>query len=185
MERAWPLSGRVLPVLEYSPMSLHYELTLSLRLRPDVPESFLEELGYHLGLSPVAPPAPTLDWDGPALAHGGDGGELAGGPVVSMIRQQPYLNRPAVWGVFARTFVLDDVMWELVQVVPSWLASWSLTEGWIGFAREEMGLAPWLDLFASQGHAYVAPPGEGPSPLGEQAPPFALTQTTEGWPLAR
>jgi hypothetical protein len=174
-----------LPVLEYSPMSLHYELTLSLRLRPDVPEAFLEELRYHLGLSPLAPQAPTLDWDGPALSYGSDEGELAGGPVASMIRQQPYLNRPAVWGVFARTFVLDDVMWELVQVVLPWLAGWSLTEGWIGFAREELGLTPWLDLFASQGHAYVAPPGEGPSPLGEQAPPFALTQTTEGWPLAR
>ena len=115
----------------------------------------------------------------------GDGGELAGGPVASMIRQQPYLNRPAVWGVFARAFVLDDVMWELVQVVPSWLAGWSLTEGWIGFAREELGLAPWLDFFASQGHAYAAPPGGAPSPLGEQAPPFTLTQTTERWQLAR
>lgn len=76
-------------------------------------------------------------------------------------------------------------MWELVQVVLQWLAGWSLTEGWIGFAREELGLNSWLDLFASQGHAYVAPPGEAPSPLGAQAPPFALTQTTERWPVAR
>lgn len=172
-------------VLEYLPMSLHYELTLSLRLRPDVPEVFVEELRYHLGLSPLAPQAPTLDWGGPALAFGSDGRELAGGPVASVIRQQPYLNHPAVWGVFARTFVLDDVMWELVQVVLPWFAGWSLTEGWIGFAREELGLTPLLNFFASQGHAYVAPPGEATSPLAEQAPPFALTQTTERWPLAR
>lgn len=141
-------------------MSLHYELTLSLRLRPDVPEAFLAELRYHLGLSPIASQAPTLDWGGPAFTCGSDGGELAGGPVASIIRQQPYLNRSAVWGVFARTFVLD-------------------------FAREELGLNPWLNFFASQGHAYVGQPGEVPSPLGEQAPPFALTQTTERWPLAR
>jgi hypothetical protein len=102
-----------------------------------------------------------------------------------MIRQQPYLNRPAVWGVFARTFVLDDDIWELAQGVLPWLAGWSLTEGWIGFAREELGLTPWLDLLASRGHAYAAPPGEAPSPLGQQAPPFALTQTTERWPLGR
>jgi hypothetical protein len=171
-------------VLEYAPMSMHFELTLSLRLRPDTPEAFLDELRYHLGLSPLAPQARTLDWDGPALTYGSDRGELAGGPVASMIRQ-PYLNRPATWGVFARAFVLDDDMWELVQILPPWLAGWSLTEGWIGFAREESGLTPWLDLFASQGHAYVAPPGEAPSPLGDQAPPFTLTQTTERWPPAR
>jgi hypothetical protein len=145
----------------------------------------VEELRYHLGLSPLAPQAPTLDWGGPALAFGSDGGELAGGPVASVIRQEPYLNRPVVWGFFARTLVLDDVMWELLQVVPPWLAGWSLTEGWIGFAREELGLAPWMNFFASQGHAYVATPGEAPSPLGEQVPPFALTQTTERWQLAR
>jgi hypothetical protein len=166
-------------------MSLHYELTLSLRLRPDVPEAFLAELRYHLGLSSIAPQAPMLDWGGPALTCGSGGGELAGGPVASIIRQQPYLNRPAVWGVFARTFILDDVMYELMQIVPPWLASWSLTEGWIGFAREELSLNPWLNFFASQGHAYVGQPGEAPSPLGEQAPLFALTQTTERWPLAR
>jgi hypothetical protein len=45
-------------------MSLHYEWSLSLRLRPDVPEAFLRELRYHLGLTAVAPQAPTLDWDG-------------------------------------------------------------------------------------------------------------------------
>ncbi|HEX6523105.1 MAG TPA: hypothetical protein VF070_24375 [Streptosporangiaceae bacterium] len=109
---------------------------------------------------------------------------LAGGPVASLIRQQPYLNQPAVWGVFARTFVLDDAMYELVQIVPSWLAGWSLTEGWIGFAREELDLNAWLNFFASQGHAYAASPGGAPEPLAEQAPPFAPTQTTERW-LAR
>ena len=121
-------------------MSLHFEWSLSLRLRPDVPEEFLDELRYHLGLTAVAPQAPTLDWEVPALAAGGDGGALAGGPVVSLVRQQPYLNRPAVWGVFARVFVIDDVMYDLVQVVPPWLARWSLTQGWIGFLREEMSL---------------------------------------------
>jgi hypothetical protein len=80
LERAWPL-----PVLESSPVSLHYELTLSLRLRPDVPEAFLEELRYHLGLSSLAPQVPTLDWDGPALTHGSDEGKLAGGQVASLI----------------------------------------------------------------------------------------------------
>lgn len=160
-------------------VSLHYEWTLSLRLRPDVPEAFLEELRYHLGLSDLVPPEPTLDCDGPALACAGDSEELPGGPVARMARQQPYLNRPAAWGVFARTFVLDDAMYDLVQTVPPWLAAWSLTEGWIGFAREELDLNPWLNFYAMQGHAYAAPPGGEPQALQQNAPPFTATQTTE------
>ena len=170
-------------MLECWLMSLHYEWSLSLRLHPDVPEAFLGELRYHLGLTAIAPQAPTLDWDGPALASGGDGGALPGGPVASLILQQPYLNRPAVWGVFARTFIVDDAMYDLVQVVPPWLARWSLTEGLIGFAREEMSLNPWLNFFAAAGHAYAASPGGAPEPLTADAPPFALTQTTDRWPM--
>jgi hypothetical protein len=78
------------------------------------------------------PQAPTLDWVGPALASGGGGGELAGGPVASVTRQQPYVGRPAAWGIFVRAVVLDDAMYELVQIVPPRLAAWSLTEGQAG-----------------------------------------------------
>jgi hypothetical protein len=153
----------------------------SLRLRPDVPEAFLEELRYHLGLSSLAPQEPTLDSDGPALACPGNGQELPAGPVASLVRQRLHLSRPAVWGVFARTFVLDDAIYDLVQTVPQWLAGWSLTEGWIGFAREELGLNPWLNFYAMQGHAYAAPPDRAPEPLKQDAPPFTATQTTERW----
>lgn len=141
------------------------------------------------GLSPRAVPASSAS-TGAGLGrtcacYGSDGGELAGGPVASMIWQQPYLNRPAVWGVFARTLVLGDVMWELVQVVHHGLQAGRLPRAGSASPGRSWALPPWLDLFASQGHAYVAPPGEAPSPLGEQAPPFALTQTTERWQLAR
>ena len=108
--------------------------------------------------------------------------QLPGGPVASLVRQQPYLNRPAVWGVFARAFVVDDAMYELMQTVPQWLAGWSLTEGWIGYAREELGLDPWLNFYVMQGHAYVASPGGSPEPLSQAAPAFTATQTSERWP---
>jgi hypothetical protein len=81
--------------------------------------------------------------------------------------------------------VPDDEMYELIQVVPPWLAPWSLTDGWIGFAREELDLHVWLNFFAAHGHAYIAPPGEAPVPLLRDAPPFTLTQTTEQWPSKR
>jgi hypothetical protein len=165
-------------------MSLHYEWTLSLRLRPDVPEGFLDELRYHLGLSGAAPREPMLNCGGPALACDRSGDQLPGGFVASLVRQQPYLGRPPVWGVFARTFVVDDAMDDLIQTVPQWLAVWSLTEGWIGFAREELALDPWLNFYVMQGHAYAASPGATPGPLNQDAPPYTATQTTERWPPA-
>ena len=161
-------------------MSLHYEWTLSLRLRPDVPETFLEELRYHLGLTDHAPANPTLDYPYPVLAANGPGDELAGGPIARLVRQQ-HGSWPATWGLFSRTFVLDDAMVELAQIVPQWLASWSLTQGWIGFAREELDLRPWLDFYVANGYAYAAKPGRQPQALRTGTPPFTAVQTTEPW----
>jgi hypothetical protein len=162
-------------------VSLHYEWTVSLRLRPDVPETFLEELRYHLGATDHAPANPTLDYPEPALAGSGPADELAGGPIARLVLQQ-HGSWPATWGLFARTFVLDDAMYELIQIVPQWLAPWSLTQGWIGFAREELDLNPWLNFYIANGHAYAAAPGQQPQSLGTEAPPFTATQTTEPWP---
>jgi len=64
------------------------------------------------------------------------------------------------------------------QATP-WLARWSATQGWIGFAREELSLIPWLTFYAQDGHAYLAAPGEAPQPVRVEAPPFSATHTTE------
>jgi hypothetical protein len=127
---------------------------ISLRLRPDTPDAFVEELRYHLGLSEQAPATSTLDWQAPALTADGCEDLLAGGPTATPIR----------------------------QLVPPWLARWSLTDGWIGFAREELDLNPWLNFYAARGHAYAAPPGQEPPPLTTQAAPFTPAQTTEQSP---
>lgn len=165
-------------------MSLHYEWMLSLRLRPDVPDAFVDELRFHLGLSDTTPQAPTLDYDYPVFSIDADQDELPGGRIARLLDQQ-HGNGPVTKGLLVRTFVLDDEMYQLIQDVPSWLARWSLTEGWIGFAREELSLDPWLNFYASHGHAYAASPGERPQPLSEPAPPFTPTQTTESWTSGR
>jgi hypothetical protein len=162
-------------------MSLHYEWFLSFRLRPDTPDAFVEELRYHLGLSGLAPETPTLDIPDQGLAPDSDGDELAGGSTTRLVRRR-HGNWPETWGVFARLFVLDDAMYELVQVVPPWLAPWSLTQGWVGMAREELDLNPWLNFYVADGYAYASSPGGLPEPLTGDAPPFAITQTTEPWP---
>ncbi len=146
-------------------MSLHYEWTLSLRFRADVPEAFLEDVRSNFGI-------------GPGLASDGDGPELSGGPVTRLVRQQLSADTWR-WGLYVRMMVLDDAMYELIQSEPPRLARWSATQGWIGFAREELSLHPWLHFYIQDGHAYAAEPGQQPQPLSEDSPPFTLNHTTE------
>jgi hypothetical protein len=160
------------------PVSLHYEWTLSLRLRPDAPASFLDELRFHLGLAEQLPDDAELELDWPCLVTEPDDA-LPGGGVRSLIAQQPYASQPGAFGLFVRTLVLDDAMYELMSVVPVWLARWSLTQGWIGQAREELSLRPWLNFYVQDGHAYAAEPGGGIESLDDTAPPFTLLQTSD------
>ena len=159
-------------------MSLHYEWTLSLRLRPDAPASFLDELRFHLGLAEQLPEDPELGIAWPCLVTEPDDA-LPGGGVRSLVAQRPYSNRPGSFGLFVRTFVLDDAMYDLMLVVPPWLARWSLTRGWIGQAREELSLHPWLNFYVQDGHAYIAEPGGSVEPLDDGAPPFTLSHTSD------
>ncbi|HEX3966272.1 MAG TPA: hypothetical protein VHZ03_58115 [Trebonia sp.] len=76
-------------------MSLHYEWTLSLRFRRDVPETFLEDLRSAFAI-------------GTGFALDGDGSELPGGPVTSLVRQQLSADT-WLWGLYVRMMVLDDV----------------------------------------------------------------------------
>ncbi|MGH3297131.1 MAG: hypothetical protein ACRDP7_35585 [Trebonia sp.] len=165
-------------------MSMHFEWTLSLRLRSETPQAFLDELRYHLGMSSLAPREPALRWPYPVFGSGDDPDSVPGGPVRRLVRQELGAVSWA-WGLLARVVLPDDEMFEVMQVVPPWLAPWSLTDGWIGFAREELDLDVWLNFFAAHGHAYIAPPGETPIPPLRDAPPFTLTQTTEQWPPNR
>jgi hypothetical protein len=161
-----------------STMSLHYEWVLSMRLRADTPESFLAELRFHLGMEGERPEEATLEYDWPCLLPENDHA-LPGGGFQSLVAQQPYLDGVVTFGLFVRTFVLDDGMYELMQTVPSWLAPWSMTQGWIGFAREEFSLEPWLNFYVQDGFAYAAEPGGVVKSLDDNAPEFTLQQTTD------
>ena len=156
-------------------VSLHYELVLSLWLRPDTPAEYVDELRYHLGMTDESPGA--LELADRVFAGGGDD-YLTGGIIATLKLAQPFANRPAAWGLHVRTFVLDDSMYELLTVVPPWLARWSATQGWIGFAREEMSLDIWLNFDAANGHAYLAGPGEQPVPATDDAQQFPERKQT-------
>ena len=159
-------------------MSLHYEWILSLRFRADTPDEFVEELRFHLGQVPTRPAAATLEHEDPVFELSGPD-SLAGGAMSGLSRQKPFLNHPEVYGLFVRTLVLDDGLDAMLDGVLAWLARWSATQGWIGFAREEMSLQPWLQFYVQDGYAYLAGPGERPQPVEEGSPPFTLTQTVE------
>ncbi|MEV4510340.1 hypothetical protein AB0K00_15400 [Dactylosporangium sp. NPDC049525] len=158
-------------------MSLHYEWMLSLRLRPDTPATFLDEVRYHLGLTDQRPEHPELDVDWPCLVTNPADDRLPGGGAGSLIAQRPYLNRPGSFGLHLRMYVVDDAMYHLMQTVPRWLARRSLTQGWIGFAREELALDTWLNFYVQDGYAYIGEPGGTVGAFDDAAPPFTMLQT--------
>ena len=80
--------------------------------------------------------------------------------------------------MFARTMVADDAMADYLVIVPPWLARWSLTHGWIGYAARTAICSPGFEFYAMDGHAYAAQPGQDPGPLVGGAPPFTLQHTT-------
>ena len=157
-------------------MSMRFEWTMSCLLRPDTPAAFLAEFRFHLGLTETMPTTRQLPYSHPVFVVSQRDG-LPGGRVTSLREAPPPSTSGRRYGMFARTMVADDAMADYLAVVPPWLARWSLTQGWIGYAREDRDLQPWLQFYAMDGHAYAAQPGEDPAPLGAGAPPFSLQHT--------
>ncbi len=155
-------------------MSLHYEWILSLDLKADTPVPVLAELRWHLGLDELRPIGTSLGYDYPVL--GPSGSDWLPGGAVAVLRTRT-TSRASYLSLFARTGVSDDDMYEIMQLVPSWLARWCATQGWIGLAREEMSLEPWLYFYVQEGFAYVGSPGEQPAGLQNGSPNFTLTGT--------
>jgi hypothetical protein len=153
-------------------MSLHYEWTLRLRLRPDTPATFLAELRFHLGLTSRLPERLELGADWPCLLPVPD--ETVPGGWARSLTEDP----PGSFALFVRMYLVDDAMYDLMRTVPRWLAPWSLTQGWIGVAREQWSDDPWLEFYVQDGHAYIGDPGGDVGPFDGTAPPFTLPRTT-------
>ncbi|MFD0593752.1 hypothetical protein ACFQZ4_15695 [Catellatospora coxensis] len=81
-------------------------------------------------------------------------------------------------GLFARLLLPDDVMYDVIQTVPAWLAPGRRRRAGSG-SRARNSLHPWLNFYVQDGHPYVAEPGGVVQPLAESAPPFTLRQTTD------
>jgi hypothetical protein len=159
-------------------MSQHYEFQLSFDVRPDAPESFLTELQWHLGLGPRSAEESGLDRNQPVLA--GDDEYLAGGGYAFVGRRVIYeIDGREIYRdtVFVRRYLLDDDLYDLMTPLLTWVAQYCDTQGWIGFAREEFDLQPWLFFYVQDGQPYTGDLAEAPTPLLPEAAPWRLEQT--------
>ncbi|GAA3220695.1 hypothetical protein ACFO1B_17140 [Dactylosporangium siamense] len=149
-------------------MSLHYEWTLRLRLRPDTPSSVLAELRFHLGLTDLPPEPPELEaWQ--------------------CLLPVPDDTMPDGWArslddseLYVRMYLVDDAMYDLMRSVPSWMAPWSLTQGWIGVADVHPSGEPWMHFYVQDGYAYIGEPDGELGAFDRTAPPFTLPRTIGG-----
>jgi hypothetical protein len=147
-------------------VSQHLEIVFSSFLRDDTPTSVLDELRWHLGLSPVRPVACTIDYADPQLLPNPNT-FLPGGEAATLQRQLRSWQRGVAyyaWGLHARLGWLDDQWANLWLQVAVWLAPHADQDGYAGFFREESADAPSL-LLVRGGRAYLHESGGQPLAL--------------------
>ncbi|MER6738314.1 hypothetical protein [Streptomyces puniciscabiei] len=132
-------------------MSLHFEVVFTCFLRDDTPDTVLNALRWHLGLTAERPTGLDRDEHSyPVLAPDPDG-RLPGGDFASLRRQ----SRGSVagrelyaWGLFSRNYWLDDDMGELVTILDL-LAPHIEEPGYGGYFREEYDTEPTIFTFGN------------------------------------
>jgi hypothetical protein len=130
-------------------MSLHFEVVFICFLRDDTPDSVLDALQWHLGLTPERPAGlDTEEHTYPLLAPDPDS-RLPGGDCASLRRQSRGFvagGEIHAWGLLSRNYWLDDEMGELV-VILDLLAPHVEEPGFGGYFREEHDAEPTVFTF--------------------------------------
>ncbi|MFF7454466.1 hypothetical protein [Kitasatospora sp. NPDC008115] len=140
-------------------MSLHFEVVFTCFLRDDTPDTVLEALRWHLGMIPERPSGLDPDEHAyPLLAPDPDS-RLPGGDCASLRRRSRGSTagrEPHPWGLFSRTYWLDDDLGGLVTVLDL-LAPHVEEPGYGGYFREECDAAPIVFTFQNGTHGLLKP----------------------------
>jgi hypothetical protein len=120
-------------------MSDHYEIVISCFLDDNTPEDVLDTLRWHLGLIEQRPA--QLDEDAapyPFLNPDHDSPRLPGGEIARLQRQTRGFTAAGdlhAWGIYARTYYLDDDLGEVFTVLDL-LAPHVSNQGYGGHIRD-------------------------------------------------
>ena len=127
-------------------MSSHYEVVFSLFLREDTPVGVLDELRWHLGLSPERPEDRAVEYGEQPVLLPHSQTYLPGSETATLRHQYRWTLRGIdeySWGLHVRLYWLDDhwadVWWQVVY----WLAPYA-DDGYAGFVREVASDQPTL-----------------------------------------
>jgi hypothetical protein len=136
-------------------VSDHYEVVLTCFLRDDTPPPVLAALRWYLELTDERPPGlDAAEHPYPLLAPDPDS-RLPGGESASLHRQScgfaPDGAELHSWGLFSRTYWLDDDLGDLITVLdliaPHVEAPHIEEPGYGGYVREEFDTAPAVITF--------------------------------------
>lgn len=160
-------------------MSLHYVVTVSVELLPQLDEVDLASVRWLFGVGPepgralpdqtTGSPEPLV---GP-LPDDGDWPRVPGGAHAHLRwgRQQSTAGKLG-WSVSARDCLLDDSFYAGGLAALEWVATISGTSGLIATAQEELEPLPSWFLFAFDERLYVlGAGGEGIVPFSGDGPP--------------
>lgn len=147
-------------------MDSHYEVVFSMFLRDRTPAGVLDELRWHLGLSPQRPDSCVIGCEEPAMCPAGSN-VLPGGEAARLRRQHRYSRAGAAhyaWGLYARLLWPGSRWDEIWGPVAVWLSAYAEDDGYAGFFREQRDEWPTL-LLVRGGEPYLCENGGQPRSL--------------------
>lgn len=132
-------------------MSDHYDLFLSVELRPGLPDDVMREIRWHLGYDEETPAPfqgltddgwfyeePIPFFGGPEQSHAFDGVDVA---ELLPATNRHYRDGGLRWLLTVRQSVHEDELGWVLQLT-EWIASNSTATGWIGYLRHNQEPAP-------------------------------------------
>ncbi|GHE25403.1 hypothetical protein ACFXKJ_31305 [Kitasatospora indigofera] len=128
-------------------MSLHFEVVFTCFLRDDTPDTVLASLRWHLGLADERPAELDAEEHAYPLLTPDPDSRLPGGDFAALRRVQASADR-CTWGLFSRTYWLDDEIGSLVTILDL-LAPHVEEPGHGGHFREEYDVKPTVFTFKS------------------------------------
>jgi hypothetical protein len=155
-------------------MSLHFEFTLTLDLKPETPQQVIDTLAYMTRSEEYEfsdPPShPWFESDDEwreTLQADPEATHLPGNQW-TVFRQAYRYTQHGVdqyrWTLSFRREMLDDEFYEDWWQLADWLARWSETQGFVGYYREEFNRSPTLIYFLD-GQAAIVEVTAEPVPL--------------------
>jgi hypothetical protein len=159
-------------------MSLHFDLTIALDLKPDTPERVIDTLAYMTRVEDYTfdnPPQHEFFEDNywRKMLRAAPEDTYVPGRLYHSFHKAYRFHQGGEshyrYTLGFRCYLLDDVFYEACWRLLEWPSPHSETEGYVGYFREELALHPTL-IYFKHGSVYIVDAKAVPEPIRGEPP---------------